>query len=202
MSMPLPKRFIAASMPLGGYSSADLHPSYMADLATIFPTSGHSIFKTNLRVSPGVGSISRILSSSLNPFLPKLNLLRGLDCPIPIGHADSTWLGQLRQQRLDGYRDPNATTDETETGYLPVPTIDQVLAYAPSVYASTPTLRSVVGYGSHSLGQVIPGDLNSAIKYVGGPSTPKDLFNALFGPTTPPVAPCAFSTTRPSAWPS
>ncbi len=174
-------------MPLGGYSNADLYPTYQADIATTFPQSGHSIYSTNLRVSPELGSISKVYSSLLNPYLSKLTLLRGLDCPIGFTHGEATQLGHMRYTRGGDYADPNKTVEDVMEQYPAVPFIDQLLAYSPEVYATTPVVRSVVGYGMRSMGQVVPGDISTGLKHVSGPSDPVALFNLLFGPSTPPV---------------
>jgi hypothetical protein len=193
-TLPMQKRFIGSWVPLGGYANADLYPTYTADQAVTFPQSGHSIYSTNLRISPEHGSISKIYSSKLNPYLPKLTLLRGLDCPIGFSHGEATQLGHMRQVRGGSYADPNTITEDTMIQYPAVPFIDQLLAFSPEMYASAPLVRSVVGYGMRSMGQVIPGDINSGLKHVGGPSNPVALFNLLFGPATPSV-----TNTGPSA---
>ena len=188
-AIPIQKRFIGSWVPLGGYSNADLYPTYTADQASVFPQSGHNIYSTNLRISPEYGSISKIYSSKLNPFLPKLTLLRGLDCPLGHDHGEATQLGQMRYPREDGYGDPNLNLPEdTMIQYPAVPFIDQFLAYSPEFYSSIPLVRSVVGYGSISLGQVTPGNLSSGVKGVFGPDNPVALFNLLFGPSTPSVS--------------
>ncbi len=188
-ALPIQKRFIGSWVPLGGYSNADLYPTYAANLPVTFPGSGHSIHSTNLRLSETLGSISKIYSSKLNPFLPKLTLLRGLDCPLGHDHGDATQLGHMRYPGGGAWVDPNLTPPEgTMSQYPAVPFIDQFLAFSPEFYPSTPLVRSVVGYGRRSLGQVTPGDISSGVKHVWGPSNPVALFNLLFGPSTPSVS--------------
>ncbi len=185
-NLPIDKRFIATWVPLGGYSRTDLYPTYLADKVTpLYP--GHNIHHTQLRVSTELGSISKIYSSALNPYLAKLNMLQGLDAPITFTHGGATMLGHFRQQRGGNYHDPNVIDGDTLTQYPAVPSIDQFLAFSPHIYSSTPVMRSVVGYGNRSLGLKVPGDLASGLKHVGGPSTPQGLFNSLFGPSTPMV---------------
>ena len=185
-TLPVEKRFIAGWVPLGGYSNADLYPTYTADIVrNLYP--GQDMYSTNLRISPGLGSISKIYSAALNPFISKLNVMQGLDCPITFTHGEATMLGHYRQLRGLPNADPNAITGDTLTKYPAVPSIDQFLAYSPHFYSSAPVLRSVVGYGNSSIGLVKPGDIASGLKRVSGPSTPQALFNALFGVSTPPV---------------
>ncbi len=183
---PIEKRFIATWMPLGGYSNLDLYPTYTADQMTTI-SAGLNVHHTNLRVSPGINAISNIYSAALNPYISKLNVIQGLDCPITFTHGEGTMLGHYRHQRGADSRNPNADTGDTLKQYPAVPNIDQFLAFSPHVYSTPPVMRSVVGYGGGSLGLVTPGDINSGLKNVGGQSTPQALFNALFGPSTPSV---------------
>jgi hypothetical protein len=185
-SAPVQKRFIAAWVPLGGYANSDMYPTYQADIRTnLYP--GQDIHHTNLRLSPGRNAISHILNSRLNPFLPKLNLLRGIDLPVPFSHAEGCFLGQYRHVRGANRRNPDAITGDTQEGYPALPYIDQFLAYHPNFYQTPPVVRSAIGYSFSSLGQVNPNVKGSGLRHVGGISSPHDLFNALFGVSTPQV---------------
>lgn len=187
-SAPVEKRFIAAWMPLGGYSNTDLYPTYTPEQTLqLYPN--HMISYTNLRQSSGLGSISKIYSSALNPYISKLNVLQGLDCPIGFTHGEGTMLGHYRHVRGPG-ADPNKDTADSLTQYPAVPSIDQHLAFHPQFYSYAPVLRTVAGYGGAGsiLALQTPGDINSGLKKVGGALTsPHALFNALFGSSTPPV---------------
>ena len=169
-----PTNFIAGWVPLGGYSNTDLYPTYTADIPLAL--TGQTIYSTNLRLSPELGSISKIYSAGLNPYLSKLNVFQGLDCPVGHTHGEATMLGQYRYER--GLpNNPTLPDSATGTGYPMVPSIDQFLAYSPNFYKTTPVLRSVVGYGSNSIAYVVPNDPQSGLKSVSGPSTPLALFN-------------------------
>ena len=183
---PVEKRFIAAWIPLGGFKNVDLYPSYTADqVFQINPT--QTIHHTNLRVSPALGSISKIYSAALNPYLSKLNVMRGLDCPVGFSHGENTFLGHYRHVRGLNRNDPNADTGDTIQGYPALPSIDQHLAYSPSFYSSAPVLRSINGYGDSSgrVGLNVPGDISQGLKKVSTLNDPVSLFNALFGVSTP-----------------
>jgi hypothetical protein len=77
--------------------------------------------------------ISGILGPALNPFLPKLTLIRGLDFLPAVNHNYGGLLGNFSSCTAATPCDADSLTD--------VPTIDQVMAYSPKVYASTPGLR-------------------------------------------------------------
>src|SRR4029077_11158828 len=79
--------------------------------------------------------ISGILGPALNPFLPKLTLIRGLDFLPSVNHNYGGLLGN--------YSSCTAATPCDADSLNDVPTIDQVMAYSSKVYPSTPGLRSL-----------------------------------------------------------
>ncbi|MEM6994009.1 MAG: DUF1552 domain-containing protein [Myxococcota bacterium] len=115
--------------------------------------------------------ISPILDTAFNPYLDRMNLLRGLDFLPDTNHNDGGMLG-------------NFAGSGSEFGStLPhVPTIDQVLAYSDRFYEDSPILRSL---------HMAPGDPNTcsftdngiaggAVQQVQGHVDPLTAFNALF----------------------
>ena len=70
---------------------------------------------------------------ALNPFLPKLTLIRGLDFLPAVNHNYGGLLGNFSSCTAATPCDADSLPD--------VPTIDQVMAYSPKVYPTTPGLR-------------------------------------------------------------
>ena len=85
---------------------------------------------TDFQTSTG---ISGILGPALNPFLPKLTLIRGLDFLPTVNHNYGGLLGNFSSCTAATPCDADSLTD--------VPTIDQVMAYSTKVYPTTPGLR-------------------------------------------------------------
>lgn len=79
--------------------------------------------------------ISGILGPALNPFLPKLNLIRGLDFLPVVNHNYGGLLGN--------FSSCTAATPCQADSLMDVPTIDQVLAYSPKFYPSAPAVRAL-----------------------------------------------------------
>jgi hypothetical protein len=137
----------------------------------IEPNSGYTTAPLSDFVQPGKG-ISAILGPFLNKFLPKMNLIRGLDFLPDTNHNYSAWLGN--------YSSCDEATPVGATLALPKwPTIDQVLAHSPKFYAKPPPERSLhVGQGqfrgvqwTESNGRVTQGSTTT---------NPVDAFNKLF----------------------
>jgi hypothetical protein len=131
--------------------------------------------------------ISGILGPKLNPLLDKLTLIRGLDFLPSVNHNFGGLLGNFSSCTKATPCDADALAD--------VPTIDQVLAYSPKFYGSTPGVRSlhvsqgVVDAMSFSDGGM-PGGAVSQLKTR---TNPRDVFSDLFGgltdaPAAGPVA--------------
>jgi hypothetical protein len=123
--------------------------------------------------------ISGILGPSLNPFLDKLTLIRGLDFLPAVNHNYGGLLGNFSSCTAATPCDADSLPD--------VPTIDQVLAYSPKVYASTPTLRCLhITQGvTDSMSYSDYGMVGGAVEQLKARTNPLDAFNDVFG-TDPP----------------
>jgi hypothetical protein len=119
--------------------------------------------------------ISQILGTGLNPFLPKLTLLRGLDFLPATNHNYAALLGNY------------SSCDEAtpaEANMLPkIPTIDQVLAYSKKFYPTTPAARSL--HMSQGIVDTMAySDLGIAggeVKHLQARTNPLDAFKDVFG---------------------
>lgn len=187
---PGEKRFIAFWGENGGYSPSDLYPTYAA--STPFQLySNHTIYSSPLTLSPGLGSISKIYTAALNPYLSKLNVIEGLDCPIDFTHGEATFLGHYRYVRGGDHANLPTVDGDILKAYPDVPSIDQFLAYHPKFYKSVPVVRSIQGYASYKAKgryrQKVAGDFTQGTYEMNPDKSPNDVFNKLFGSTTPPV---------------
>lgn len=118
--------------------------------------------------------ISGILGPKLNPFLDKINLIRGLDFLPAVNHNYGGLLGN--------YASCTAATPCDADGLEGIPTIDQVLAYSPKFYPQVPAQRSLhlsqgvvdsMSYSDHGTG--------AAIEQLKARTNPRDVFSDLFG---------------------
>jgi hypothetical protein len=129
--------------------------------------------------------ISGILGPELNPFLSKLTLIRGLDFLPAVNHNYGGLLGN--------FSSCTAATPCDADGLADVPTIDQVMAYSPKVYASTPGLRYLhISQGvTDSMSYSDLGMVGKAVQQLKARTNPLDAFNDVFGtaPTTPDAMP-------------
>lgn len=127
-----------------------------------------------LRDFQTASGISGILGPKLNPFLDKLTLIRGLDFLPSVNHNFGGLLGNFSSCT-------NATPCDADS-LMDVPTIDQVLAYSPKFYQTTPGLRSlhisqgVVDSMSYSDG----GQAGGPVQQLKARTNPRDVFNDLF----------------------
>jgi Protein of unknown function (DUF1552) len=130
---------------------------------------------TDFQTSSG---ISGILGEKLNPYLSKMNLIRGLDFLPEVNHNYGGLLGNFSSCT-------NATPCNADE-LADIPTIDQVLAYSSKFYASTPVQRSLhLSQGvSDSMSYSDTGQLKAR-------TNPLDAFNDLFGGSAPPAEPDA-----------
>ena len=133
----------------------------------------------DLRTEQG---ISAILGPKLNPFLDKLTLIRGLDFLPTVNHNFGGLLGNFSSCTNATPCDADSLTD--------VPTIDQVLAYSPKFYESTPGLRSL--HLSQGVGDAMSysdgGQPGGAVQQLKTRTNPRDAFNDLFAGVTVPDA--------------
>lgn len=78
--------------------------------------------------------ISTVLHQSLNPFLEKMTLLRGVDIMSTIGHnGGGAFLGNYNTSKSDSVKAACPATT----------TIDEVMAYSTQVYAKEPVMRAL-----------------------------------------------------------
>jgi hypothetical protein len=85
------------------------------------------------------GSLSNIFGTSLQPYLSKVNLLRGIDYLCGMSHNGGGYLGNYN----------SASASEVYSVVQPVPTIDQILAYSSRFYPSAPVQPALhLGTGS------------------------------------------------------
>lgn len=125
--------------------------------------------------------ISGILGPALNPFLPKLTLIRGLDFLPAVNHNYGGLLGNFSSCTAATPCDADSLPD--------VPTIDQVMAYSSKVYPSTPSLRYLhLSQGvTDSMSYSDLGMVGGAVQQLKARTNPLDAFNDVFG-TNPPDA--------------
>jgi hypothetical protein len=118
--------------------------------------------------APGV---STILTEALNPFLDRMLLLRGLDFLPTTNHNEGGMLGNFQ-----------ASDDPAAQALTPVPTIDQVLAYSPKVYPSTPIARSLhlAPGGANTCSFTDGGVMGAAVEQVQGHQNPLSAWNQIF----------------------
>jgi len=127
---------------------------------------------TDLQTANG---ISGILGPSLNPFLPKLTLIRGLDFLPAVNHNYGGLLGNFSSCTAATPCDADSLPD--------VPTIDQVMAYSPKFYPSTPGLRSLhIAQGvTDAMSYSDLGKVGGAVQQLKTRTNPLDAFNDVFG---------------------
>jgi hypothetical protein len=123
--------------------------------------------------------ISGILGPALNPFLSKLTLIRGLDFLPSVNHNYGGLLGN--------YSSCTAATPCDADSLADIPTIDQVLAYSPKVYAGTPGARYLhVSQGvADSMSFSDLGIKSGAVQQLKARTNPLDAFNDLFANAPP-----------------
>lgn len=87
------------------------------------------------------GGVSAVLGTDLDPYLGKMNLLRGVDFLAGTSHTEGGYFGNYA-----------ACTNSNVYDVVPaVPTIDQVMAHSTRFYESAPLLRTMhVGTGSNT----------------------------------------------------
>lgn len=130
--------------------------------------------------------ISKVLGPSLNPYLAKMNLVRGLDFMAGCGHNSGAFFGNYA-----------ACTSSAVNGLTELPTVDRVLAYSSKFYSSPPVLRALdVGTGMPSgFSYTNYGNASGAVEQVSFELNPRQAwtkaFGAFMGPATPRANPNA-----------
>ncbi|MCA9666030.1 MAG: DUF1552 domain-containing protein [Myxococcales bacterium] len=117
------------------------------------------------------GGVSRILDTSFNPFLAKMLLLRGCDFLPDTNHNDGGMLG-------------NFAAADQDRGLRAVPTIDQLLAHSPKMYATTPAgVRSLhlSSGGANTFSFTDNGIQGGAVQQVSAHTNLQNAYQAVFG---------------------
>src|SRR5262249_55369371 len=145
---PAPKRFIAIQSYSGQIANQWYPTSTPAGYQlkdTVFPGTNKADGTTYLPTRiPGTkyswapladfagGPISNILGTSLQPYLSKVNLLRGIDYLVGMSHNQGGYLGNYA-----------SSAASAADGIPDVPTIDQIMAYSDRFYPTAPVQRAL-----------------------------------------------------------
>jgi hypothetical protein len=165
-SMAIQPRFIMCWTPHGGMLDASIigeQPG--ATSVEVYP--GHVI--RHRALTP---NISPVLGSFLNPYIGRMNVLRGLDVSHSIEHSTTAVCGNLSHPIV-------------APGIPEQATIDQILAYSPKIYSNAQGIvRSIVVHpdaeGSSSVAYATPGALSGPVTAVPHVFNPRAVFNTLF----------------------
>jgi hypothetical protein len=171
------KRFVAMLSGHGGALGSLLHPP-QATLGESTTFAGQTVRRgdLDLAVSGGTASLSPILSASSSLFTPalaaKMNVVRGLSVPFYTAHHRGGYLGNW-----DVVGNPH--------GFEHIPTIDQVMAWSPSFYETTPLVRSMVcSNGEHTFCWQNPVDKTGPVTTVAPFISSRSLFDNIYVPPT------------------
>ncbi|MEM9188153.1 MAG: DUF1552 domain-containing protein [Myxococcota bacterium] len=189
---PSPKRFVSLTTQSGMISRA-WYPSHTPSgfqlRDDVFSDSGkqdgttylHDALPEDLRygyapltVFQTANGISPVLHGALNRFLPKMNLLRGLDFMSTVGH------GLGGSAALGNYADSSQAP--VRSAIDPIPTIDEVMAYSDRVYPERPFRRALhMASGWRSSGSTtnygVPG---GAVEAIDGYNDPLRIWEDFF----------------------
>ena len=180
----LHSRFVCMTTVHGAVWGSNLFPDDATATETLDMYPGHTAHHGPLsldiaggmaELSPMLRADSSLLTSSL---ADKMMVLRGFDVPWRLGHHSGGELGNYAAH-FDGI-DDNSPVQQL------VPTIDQVMAYSPSVYPDLGSIRQRsmhIGTGTHrSWGYANPGDPNSVLQPTPLSQSASALFNQIFVP--------------------
>lgn len=171
------KRFITLYLPHGNISSPLFYPNSPANIA-ISGSYGHSFHHSPLNLGQAP-QLSRMLSAGLNPFLSKMNVIRGMDMPTYKGnHGDYTFLGQFHQLRSKW---SGAPLRDSQLEFPHVASVDQFLAWHPKIYSATPATRSLLYESASSRLLINPRDPSEGTRGAAQHKTLLSAWNALFG---------------------
>ena len=186
-----PKCFVHFRTPHGAIFGASMWPADPALTQSLF-YADHDVRRGDLAATPqasGDAVISRVLTAKASVLTPtlvsKMNILRGLDFPLYMGHNFGAALG---------YYD----FDKQRPG-SPRATIDQVMAYSPAFYPSVASVRkrsvaiAASGTSSGSWGYNTPGVRSSGVasSSISGTESSLGLFDTLLAGTNSPDSPRA-----------
>jgi hypothetical protein len=150
-------------------NSQALYADHTVKSGTLTPTASGS----DTVVSP----VLRAPASSLTPSLvAKMNVLWGLDVPFYIAHNTGLHLGNYARNDGNG-------NDGKAVQSSPRPTIDQIMAWSPSFYASLGSIREramIMATRPMSWSYSDPSNPSSDIINVQGTSSSLDMFNRIF----------------------
>ena len=174
--VPAGKFFYAMVTEHGGAWDSNFFPAQsLLTQRTNYAAAGHEIRSGRLQpvVNGGQTSLSKVLtasSSSLSPALVrKLNVIRGLDTAMHIGHNRGAVLG-------------NYADTDGKLGLSHRPTVDQIMAWSPAVYATPQSLKvRSMAYGP-SWGYANPAAQSGVVQKVGNNGGSRDLFDKIFTP--------------------
>ncbi len=161
----------------GGYQLHDaVHGGNKADGTTLLtaPLGGGPYTQAPLRDLETESGISSILGPSLNPFLDKLTLIRGLDFLPSVNHNYGGLLGN--------FASCTAATPCDADALASVPTIDQVLAYSSKFYQNVPALRALhISQGvEDAMSYSNFGQAGAAVEQLKTRTNPLDVWSDLF----------------------
>ncbi len=166
----------------GGCSQLTMFPNQRL-LTDSQAYAGHTIRRGTLKSekSNGQAKVSDVLqapdSALTDALLAKMNVLRGVDFPFYVGHGFGPALGNFSDN-----------TGGAENSAFAFPTIDQVLAWAPSFYKNSPPRERVLTLGGPSWGFSNPStQTGSLIRVADSAPSNIDLFDKLFGASTPMI---------------
>lgn len=178
-----PKRFLCLASDHGNVLGPAMFPSDTTLRATQYARPDHVVRQGSLRPSQSsavmadLSPVLRAPPSQLSGYLAaKMNVLRGLDVPIYLGHSAGGHLGNYNANEGKG---PTA-------GLNSYPTIDQLMAWSPSVYSGgSPRMRSIciAPFGLPiSYGYANPANpTSSAVVQAATQNNPSALFDRVFG---------------------
>jgi hypothetical protein len=175
------KNFVAFWNSHGGVSGANLYPTEpMNPTVDVYPVLGHQIRSSPLpwiQDGQGNGSISPVLTGAglSQKIASKMNVIRGLDPGIRLGHNRSGSMGNF----AGPFCDPNDPL---------IPTIDQVLAYSKSFTAQGATVVPYINYATGcqtSWGWSNPTAQSGQIQETSADRSTLGWFQKIFGNGTP-----------------
>ncbi len=182
------KHFVAMATDQGAIKGTNMFPSTSAlpNRTTLFTghTAGWGPLAANANGSDAV--ISPVLTAPNNRLTPsvvsKLNVILGLNVPFGIAHHTGGHLGNYA--RNDGNGDGGRKVQA-----FPMPTIDQVMAWSPSFYPSSGSVKErtmITGSrGGFSYSWSNPQSKSGSVQEVGRTVSARSLFDKIFVPNAP-----------------